>query len=132
MPNSSVVAETFINASRMGNRRILETLTVRYTDAKIVPKLVERLNEMLKTHSEIDQGTMLNYAALTKFGESSLDILLRAYTIKIQLSEFVTIQQSILLEALNIIRECGADLALPTSTIKIDNSPFSELVEIQK
>ena len=117
IPNKKLLSMPYINANKSNNRCILETLSVIYRDAKKIPLLSEKLNTMIKNHPDLDQNSLLNYAELSKFGDFSLDITLRAFTITVKTGEFERVQQKVLIEVLNIIEECGVDLAFPTRAI---------------
>lgn len=125
MPNAEVISTTFVNGSRMSNRRIQETVTVRYEDDQKVPEIVERLNDYIKNHEDLDQN-QLNFAALVKFGPSSLDILFRAYTKTVSKAEYHVVLQRVLLDALEIVRTCGGDLAFPTTTVDLKTTETSK------
>ena len=56
----------------MLNRRIYETIGIRYDDAGAMEQVVAEVKEMLVAHDDIDKGKtlMVNFVA---FGASSLD-----------------------------------------------------------
>ena len=80
VPNSVFTSISVENPSRMLNRRIYETIGVRYQDAQAVRGIMEKVRDMLRQHPEIDQSqTMIvNFNA---FGASSLDFFI--YTLSL-------------------------------------------------
>ena len=75
VPNSIFASIAVENPSRMTNRRIYETIGVRYDDARILPVIVDDVREMLMSHEEIDVNNtlMVNF---NKFSESSVDFFI--------------------------------------------------------
>ena len=118
IPNSTFTHISVENPSRMTNRRIYETIGVRYDDAQKVQCIVDDINIMLKAHSAIDtnQTLMVNF---NKFAASSLDFFVYCFTKTTNWVEFHAIKQEILLEILKIIESHEAECAFPTSTIHI-------------
>jgi len=130
IPNATFTHISLENPSRMSNRRIYETLGVRYDDAKKLPEIVEKVKGYLKSHPEIDQQQTLivNFNA---FASSSLDFFVYTFTKTTDWVRFHEIKQEVLLGILDIIDSCGAGCAFPTSTLHIPggldvNGPYAE------
>ena len=79
VPNSVFSTVALENPSRMLNRRIYETIGIRYDDAGAMEQVVAEVKEMLLTHDDIDKGKtlMVNFVA---FGASSLDFFIYCFT----------------------------------------------------
>ncbi len=122
VPNSVFTSISVENPSRMLNRRIYETIGVRYQDARVVRELMDKVQAMLRSHPEIDQDqTMIvNFNA---FGASSLDFFIYTFTRTTDWVKYHEIKQDVLLKIMDIIHECGADCAFPTRTLHIDSMP---------
>lgn len=118
VPNSTFTHISVENPSRMTNRRIYETIGVRYDDAAKLPVIVEEVEAMLKAHPDIDhdQTLMVNFNA---FASSSLDFFVYTFTKTTVWAEFHQIKQDVLFKILSIIESHGAECAFPTSTIHI-------------
>ena len=113
VPNSVFTTISVENPSRMTHRRINETIGVRYDDIGEVAGIVENIRAMLRAHPEIDQNqTML--VNFSQFGESSLDIMIYAFTRTTVWVEFQEIKQDVLLKIAGIIDRHGAQIAFPT------------------
>lgn len=119
VPNAIFTQISLENPSRMFHRRIFETIGVRYDDARQMRAIVEDVREMLATHEDIaqDRLIMVNFNV---FGASSLDFFLYAFTRTTVWAEFHRIKEDVLLKTLDIIHHHGADVAYPTSTLKLD------------
>lgn len=118
VPNSTFSHIAVENPSRMLNRRIYETIGIRYDDAAVLKTIVEQVREMMDRHPDLDhdQIIMVNFNA---FGASSLDFFVYAYTNTTDWKEYHGVKQRVLLAIMDIILEHGADIAYPTSTIKL-------------
>ncbi len=120
VPNSVFTQIALENPSRMFNRRIYETIGLRYSDAAQISTIVEQVREMLKNHEEIDTSRTL-IVNFVSFGPSSLDFFIYAFTRTVVWVEFHAIKEEILLKVLEIIHANGADVAYPTRTLHIDS-----------
>lgn len=122
VPNAIFTSIAVENPSRMLNRRIYETIGVRYQDSRVVHELMEKVRVMLRNHPEIDQEqTMIvNFNA---FGASSLDFFIYTFTKTTDWVYFHEVKQDILLKVMEIIHDSGADCAFPTRTLHLDSMP---------
>lgn len=116
VPNSIFTNISVENPSRMLNRRIHETIGVRYDDVGKVHAITDAVREMLKNHKEIDTSKtlMVNFNA---FNASSVDFFVYTFTKTIVWTEFHTIKHEILLKIAEIIEAHGAEIAFPTHTV---------------
>ncbi|GAB3110745.1 mechanosensitive ion channel family protein [Aestuariicella hydrocarbonica] len=118
VPNSTFTHIAIENPSRMTNRRIHETIGIRYCDAAAMQEIIEKVTEYLKQHPEIDtdQTLIVNF---NKFAASSLDFFIYTFTKTTNWVHFHAIKQDVLLGVLNIVESCGAECAFPTSTVHL-------------
>ena len=79
IPNATFATISVENPSRMSNRRIYETIGIRYDDANKMAPIVHAVEHMLRAHPEIDtaQTLMVNF---TTFAPSSLDFFVYTFT----------------------------------------------------
>jgi MscS family membrane protein len=122
VPNSTFLTITVENPSRMTNRRINETLGIRYRDIGLMEALVQAVREMLEQHPEIDenQTLMVNFDA---FGASSVNFFIYCFTHTVDWQKFHTVKQDVLLKIAEIVEQHGAEFAFPTSTVHIKPEP---------
>ena len=118
VPNSTFTHISVENPSRMSNRRIKETIGIRYDDAGKMDQVVGSVKTMLEQHPEIDkrQILMVNF---DRFAPSSMDFFIYCFTKTTDWAEFHQVKQDVLLKIINIIQEHGAECAFPTSTLHI-------------
>jgi len=106
----------------MTNRRIYETVGVRYDDAKRVQGLIASVEAMLRAHPEIDQTQTL-IVNLNKFGPSSLDFFVYTFTQTTDWVKYHEIKQDVLLKILDLVEQAGAECAFPTTTVHLAKDP---------
>ena len=127
VPNSVFTTIAVENPSRMLNRRIKETVGIRYDDAGKMRTIVGKVKNMLKNHPEIDTGqTMI--VNFNSFAPSSLDFFVYTFTKTTNWAEYHEIKQDVMLKIIDIIEKEGAECAFPTSTIHLaDKEIFKDL-----
>ena len=116
VPNATFATIAVENPSRMLNRRIYETIGIRYDDANKMEPIVHAVERMLRSHPEIDTSRilMVNFNA---FAPSSLDFFVYTFTKTTSWTHYHKVKQDVLLKILGIIESHGAQAAFPTSTI---------------
>ena len=121
VPNSVFATIAIENFTRMLNRRIYETIGVRYDDSSRVQPIVDEVRAMLESHPGIDpdEFLMVNFNA---FAPSSLDFFIYAFTRTKAWDEFHAVKQDVLLNVNDIIERHGAEIAFPTSTVHFADS----------
>ena len=124
VPNSIFTSIAVENPSRMKNRRIYETIGIRYDDAYKVDAIIKDVKSMLQNHPEIDPDATL-IVNLNKFAPSSLDFFVYTFTKTTDWVMFHEIKQDIMLRIINIIESKDAEIAFPTSTIHLQQLPDS-------
>lgn len=116
VPNSLFASIVVENPSRMFNRRIYETIGVRYSDIGVLPKIIDDVKAMLQEHPEIDQ-TQTMIVNFNSFGASSLDFFVYTFTKTVKWIEYHEVKQDVLFKISDIIAKHGAEVAFPTRTL---------------
>ncbi len=127
VPNSVFTTIAVENPSRMSNRRIYETIGIRYDDAGRMGTIVDDVKLMLKEHEDIDSSQTL-IVNFNKFAPSSLDFFVYTFTYTTNWIKFHEIKQDVMLKIVDIIAGHGAECAFPTSTIHLAGPPPVEAV----
>lgn len=125
IPNGTFSTISIENPTRMNNRRIKETVGVRYDDLKQVESISEAIKQMLIDNDDIDKNQTL-FVYLGAFGASTLDIDIYTFTKTTKWVEYRRIKQEVLLAIANIIEAHGAEIAFPTRTIHMVDSVDSQ------
>ncbi len=118
VPNSVFTNVIVENPSRMSNRRIYETIGLRYSDLTSMDQIVADVVAMLKNHPEIepDKTMIVNF---NEFSDSSVDFFVYCFTKTTQWVKFHEVKQDVMLRIAEIITANNAEIAFPTSTIHI-------------
>lgn len=118
IPNSIFTTVAVENPSRMTNRRISETIGIRYADVNQMATIVDDIREMLESHDDIDtdQTLIVNFLS---FNASSLDIMVYTFTKTTNWVEFHKVKQDVLLKISDIIEGFDAEVAFPTRTLHL-------------
>ncbi|MBN3495303.1 mechanosensitive ion channel family protein [Vibrio neptunius] len=119
VPNSVFSSIVVENPSRMLNRRIKETIGVRYDDGEKVAQIVKEIKAMLRNHPDIDtkQTLIVNFNA---FGPSSLQMMVYTFTKTVNWIRYHEVKEDVLLKIMSIIHKHDADIAYPTQTLKFE------------
>lgn len=125
IPNGTFSTISIENPTRMNNRRIKETVGVRYDDLKQVESISEAIKQMLIDNDDIDKNQTL-FVYLGAFGASTLDIDIYTFTKTTKWVEYRRIKQEVLLAIANIIEAHGAEIAFPTRTLHMIDSVDSQ------
>lgn len=118
VPNSVFTTVSVENPSRMHNRRIYETIGVRYDDADKVAAIVADVRQMLNDREDIDTERTL-IVNFNTFASSSLDFFVYCFTKTTNWVEYHGVKEKVLLAIIDIIDKHGAQVAFPTSTIHL-------------
>ena len=118
VPNAAFTTIAVENPSRMSNRRIYETIGIRYADVAQMETIVDDIRAMLQQHEDIesDETLIVNFLA---FNASSLDIMVYCFTKTTQWIPFHEVKQDVLLKISDIIEGYGAEVAFPTRTLHL-------------
>lgn len=122
IPNAVFTTIVVENPSRMLNRRISETIGIRYDDYGSVRDIVDAVRQMLEGHEDIDKERTL-IVNFVSYGGSSLDIMVYCLTRTIDWVEFHKVKQDVLLKIGDIIESQGAEIAFPTRTLHLASQP---------
>ncbi len=130
VPNSTFTTIAVENPSRMHNRRIKETVGIRYDDVDKMATIVQKVKEMLLNHPDIDTEKTL-IVNFNTFAPSSLDFFIYTFTKTTNWTEFHAIKQDVLLKIIDIIEGEGAECAFPTSTIHLADKDILKNLDTQ-
>jgi len=125
IPNGIFANIAIENPSRMTNRRIKETMGIRYADVHKMKEIIKDVKSMLREHPEIDnrQTLIVNFNA---FNASSLDFFIYTFTKTTNWVRFHEIKQDVLLTISDIVESHGAEMAFPTRTLHIETTAGAE------
>lgn len=118
IPNALITDAIIENPGRMYSRRMKTIIALRYDDIGRVKKIVEDIETMLRSNSEIDQTQTLR-VHLVSFDDYSIGVEVYTFTKTTGGTEFRRVRQDVLLRIADIVKKNGAEMAFPTSVIEI-------------
>lgn len=122
VPNALFTTIVVENPTRMTNRRIKETIGIRYADLDKMALIVAEVKAMLQAHPEIDPNATL-IVNFNEFAASSLNFFIYAFTKTVEWVHYHEVKQDVLLKVATIIQAHGAEIAFPTRTLHLDSVP---------
>jgi MscS family membrane protein len=132
VPNNKLANSAILNWSRLVKRRIDYVLSIRYgTSSEELSALLSQLRDYLKAQETVEADSVI--VNFINFGDSALEVLIRAYVKKADWGEFTLEKERIHLEVMNIVKRAGLDIAFPSQSLYIENLPSiaveSEMLE---
>lgn len=121
VPNALFTTIAVENPSRMSNRRIKETIGIRYQDIGKMAAIVADVKAMLESHPEIDTRQVL-IVSFNQFAACSLEFFIYTFTKTTAWVPYHEIKQDVLLKVAAIIARHGAELAYPTRTVHLHDA----------
>ena len=131
VPNSVFSSVVVENASRMLNRRIKQSVGLRYCDAAVVGDVVRDIKTMLQNHPDIDTRQTL-IVSFDTYGASSLNILVYTFTKTVEWAKYKDVQQNVMLKIVEIVHSHRADFAFPTTTLDMPAAASTALASIER
>jgi MscS family membrane protein len=122
VPNAVFTTASVENPSRMTNRRINETIGLRYKDIAQMENITGAVREMLVNHPEIDEKLTL-MVHLNSFNQSSVDFFIYCMTHTVNWQHYHKVKQDVLLQISEIVQAHGAAIAFPTRTVELESNP---------
>jgi MscS family membrane protein len=120
VPNAIFTTIAVENPSRMTNRRIKETIGIRYEDISKMQSIVRDVKVLLEAHPDIDQEQTL-IVNFNTFNASSIDFFIYTFTKTKVWEEYHHVKQDVLLKVAKIIADHQAEIAFPTQTLHVEN-----------
>ncbi|SES34835.1 mechanosensitive ion channel family protein [Salisediminibacterium halotolerans] len=121
VPNNTLAHEPIENLQKMEKRQITFNLGVKYsTPREKISRCVDRFNELLKNHEQIDQELII--VRFTEFNESSLGIFLYFFSAPTAWEEHLQIKEDINLRLMEIMDEEGVQMAFPSRSLYLEDT----------
>ena len=119
IPNAELAQRNIVNLSSNDRFLLATTIGLRYetTDDQLRYLLVQ-LRELMHAHPKtVHTAKDPIRIRFTGFGESSLNVELRGYISTKSYSEFLAIQEDIMLRILDMVKQAGTGFAFPSRTM---------------
>ncbi len=123
VPNSELVNARIINYSLRNKCLFLQTLGLGYkTTPEQLECLLAEIRGMLLAHPMIERSADLPRVNVTDFGNSAINIEVRAHVPTTDYGRFLEVQEELLVAIMRAAEHCGVRLATRTHTVFIDRS----------
>ncbi len=123
VPNSQLADAPLINFSRMKHRRISWTIGLEYrTNKKQLKTIVESIEQLVSKQDFVPASKVSTFVVIDKFNDSSIDLLIYAFTKTTKWGEWLKIKEQLALDIKKIVEEAGASFAFPSQSIYIEKN----------
>jgi len=120
LPNSKISGLKTTNFSARRHMEFCHVIGVRYeTTADQLRNIVDLADQRLREHPRVLDQVEYPRVLITNFGESSIDIEVRARVTTQELFDFQVVQQDLLLIVLDVVESAGSGIAFPSTTMYI-------------
>lgn len=128
VPNQIVSNSPIENFSRRDVRSIKMHIGLTYsTRAEQLSNIVKEIRSMLHSHENISQKDTL-LVNFESFGDSSLNILIHAFTNTSNWERYLKIREEIHLKIIKIVEENGSSFAFPSQSIYVEQMPAESVL----
>ena len=117
VPNGDLANLHINNFSMRSKCLFLHEIGVRYeTSPAQIEWLVAKIYDLLAAHPKVEKAPGFPRVVLIGFGASSINLQIRAHVLTPDLSEFLKIQEQLLLEIMRAVDAAGTGFAFPSQT----------------
>ena len=128
IPTKSVASEFITNYTRMGQRRVDQTIGLTYdATPEQLQGILEDIRVILRKDPGVHPQTIL--AHFTTFNESSLDLQLVYFTSDPEWPEHFAVRERVNLAIMRAVAARGMSFAFPTSVMHLDGPVAKQLAE---
>ena len=121
VPNQTFTSETITNLTTRPSRRIRFEVGLTYsTSPHQMQAFLDALRDWLKAHEALDQDSVMVH--FTYFADSSLTVLVQAFTKSPEFASYMVAQEEVLLGVMRLVEENGLDIAFPTRTLLLEGN----------
>jgi MscS family membrane protein len=125
VPNGQIANETLENLSLRDKFWFHHFLAlVSETSSAQLRDILAGLAEVLRRRPKVEEGT--DRVRLLRFGTSSFDVEIFAYVAAPNWNDFLTIQEELLLDFIQVVERAGARIAVPSQIMYVNAHPSGE------
>ncbi len=123
IPNGTVATAVLENFRLRDKILFRQVLRLRYDLAPDhVRYVLEQLRQVLLRHGKVEE--LSARVRLLKLGENAIEVELYAYILVREYREFLAVQEELILQAMDVLENSGAAVALPTQTTVVTRDAF--------
>lgn len=118
IPNGTVATAVLENFRLRDKILFRQALRLRYDLAPDhVRYVLEQLRQVLSGHAKVDE--LSARVRLLRLGENAIEVEIYAYILTREYREFLGVQEELILQAMDVLENSGAAVALPTQTTMV-------------
>ena len=118
IPNGTVATAILENFRLRDKILFRQAVRLRYDLAPDhVRYVLEQLRQILTRHPKLDEASAR--VRLQKLGENAIEVEIYAYVLTREYREFLSVQEELILQAMDVLENSGAAVALPTQTTMV-------------
>ena len=118
IPNGTVATAVLENFRLRDKILFRQTVRLRYDlTPDHVRYVLEELRQLLTRHPKVDEASAR--VRLQKLGENAIEVEIYAYILTREYREFLAVQEELILQAMDVLENSGAAVALPTQTTMV-------------
>jgi len=118
IPNGTVATAILENFRLRDKILFRQALRLRYDLAPDhVRYVLEQLRQVLRRHGKVEEVSAR--VRLLKLGENAIEVEIYGYILVREYREFLAVQEELILQAMDVLENSGATVALPTQTTMV-------------
>ena len=118
IPNGTVATAVLENFRLRDKILFRQTLRLRYDlSPDHVRYVLEQLRQILTSHPRVEE--LSARVRLLNLGENAIEVQIYAYIMTREYREFLAVQEELILQAMDVLENSGAAVALPTQTTMV-------------
>ncbi len=121
IPNAQLADSPLTNFNRMTYRRIYWTIGLEYgTTHAQLQHIVSGMEKLVQGKNFVPKSQVSTFVVIDKFNDSSIDIMIYAFTKTTNWGEWLDIKQQLALDIKNLVESQNANFAFPSQSIYVE------------
>tara|TARA_B100000674_G_scaffold432027_1_gene389595 strand:- start:224 stop:649 length:426 start_codon:yes stop_codon:yes gene_type:complete len=125
VPNYKFAEQSVTNYTRRHHRRIRWLIGLEYrTSTKQLRNIRTEINKLIENENDFAKNDNASfYVRIDSFSDSSIDMLVQAFTASNDWGEFLKIKENLAVKIIEIVEKNNAAFAFPSQSLYFENFP---------
>ena len=125
IPNYKFAEQSVTNYSRRHHRRIRWLIGLEYkTSIHQLKKIRDTITQLIEEKKDFAKNENSSFfVRIDSFSDSSIDMLVQAFTVTNDWSEFLKIKEELAVSIIEIVKENNAGFAFPSQSLYVESFP---------
>ena len=125
IPNYKFAEQSVINYTRRHHRRIRWLIGLEYkTSIEQLKKIRDEINKLIKENNDFAKNENSGFfVRIDSFSDSSIDMLVQAFTVTNDWSEFLKVKEQLAVSIIEIVEGNDASFAFPSQSLYVESFP---------